>query len=78
MDKQQAPKTARLIPGDKQIDLPVMVGTENELAIYIRKLRSETGAITFDPGMVNTGSCESRITFLDGEKGILRYAGYPI
>ncbi|MCC7013142.1 MAG: citrate synthase [Planctomycetes bacterium] len=78
MDKQQAPKTARLILGDKQIDLPVMVGTENELAIDIRKLRSETGAITFDPGMVNTGSCESRITFLDGEKGILRYAGYPI
>ncbi len=78
MDTNQVPKTARLTLGTKQIDLPIMVGTENEVAIDIRKLRAETGAVTFDPGLVNTGSCESRITFLDGEKGVLRYAGYPI
>ncbi len=78
MEKQQVPSTARLTIGTKQVDLPVLVGTENEIAIDIRKLRAETGAVTFDPGLVNTGSCESRITFLDGEKGILRYAGYPI
>jgi citrate synthase len=78
MNTNQAPQTARLTFGSKQIDLPIMVGTENEVAIDIRRLRAETGAVTFDPGLVNTGSCESRITFLDGEKGVLRYAGYPI
>jgi citrate synthase len=78
MDETQVPKTARLTLGTKHIDLPVRIGTENEIALDIRKLRAETGAITFDPGLVNTGSCESRITFLDGEKGVLRYAGYPI
>ena len=64
--------------GDQSIDLPTMVGTENELAVDIRNLRSETGAITYDPGFANTGSCKSDITFIDGEKGILRYCGYPI
>jgi citrate synthase len=56
----------------------VITGTENEKAIDIGKLRSQTGHITMDPGYGNTGSCESRITFLDGEKGILRYRGIPI
>ncbi|MCB9878391.1 MAG: citrate synthase [Planctomycetes bacterium] len=78
MTNTTAPKTARLTIGDTEIDLPLMHGTEGEVAIDIRNLRAKTGAVTFDPGLGNTGSCESKITFLDGEKGILRYAGYPI
>lgn len=60
------------------IDLPVVSGTEDETAIDIRSLRKETGYITLDSGYGNTGSCESAITFIDGENGILRYRGYPI
>ena len=78
MTDQVAPKTAKLNLGDREIELPIMVGSEGEVAIDIRKLRATTGAVTFDPGLGNTGSCESRITFLDGEQGILRYGGYPI
>ena len=63
----------------KKYEFPVIKGTENELAIDIKSLRSSTGGIiTIDPGYKNTGSCESAITFLDGEKGILRYRGYSI
>ena len=63
----------------KKIELPVIKGTENELAIDISNFRSASGGvITIDPGFKNTGSCESAITFLDGEKGILRYRGYSI
>ena len=66
------------INGEKH-EFPVMVGSENEVAIDIKSLRSATGGvITIDPGYKNTGSCESAITFLDGEKGILRYRGYSI
>ena len=63
---------------DKEIELPVMVGSEGEKAIDISKLRNQTGHITLDEAYVNTGSCQSAITYLDGEKGILRYRGYPI
>ncbi|MEZ6090951.1 MAG: citrate synthase [Pirellulaceae bacterium] len=70
--------TARLSVNDVQIDLPVIEGSEHERAIDISKLRSDTGLITIDEGFVNTGSTTSSITFLDGEKGILRYRGYPI
>ena len=59
-------------------ELPVVQGSENELAIDIKNLRSQSGMITLDPGYKNTGSCESAITFLDGEQGILRYRGYTI
>ncbi len=60
-------------------ELPLVVGSENEVAIDIKTLRGATGGvITIDPGYKNTGSCESAITFLDGEKGILRYRGYSI
>jgi len=59
-------------------EFPVVEGTEKELAIDIKTLRGSTGLITLDPGYKNTGSCESAITFLDGEKGILRYRGYAI
>ncbi|WP_289039001.1 citrate synthase [uncultured Zobellia sp.] len=63
----------------KKYDFPVIKGTEDELAIDIKSLRASTnGIITIDPGYKNTGSCESAITFLDGEKGILRYRGYSI
>ncbi|MBO0590390.1 citrate synthase [Cellulophaga sp. E16_2] len=61
-----------------KFEFPVIKGTENELAIDIKSLRASTGMITIDPGYKNTGSCESAITFLDGEKGILRYRGYSI
>jgi citrate synthase len=69
---------AKLKVDDQEIDLPVIVGTENERAISIAKLRAETGLITLDEGYVNTGSVPSGITYLDGEAGILRYRGYPI
>ncbi len=71
-------KKATLTYGDKKIDLPVIVGSEGEIGIDIRQLRAETGMITFDPGFGNTGSCSSDITFINGEKGILRYRGIPI
>ncbi|NKI28360.1 citrate synthase [Arenibacter sp. 6A1] len=62
----------------KRFDFPVIKGTEDELAIDIKTMRAISGMITIDPGYKNTGSCESAITFLDGEKGILRYRGYSI
>jgi citrate synthase len=66
------------LPDGQTIELPVLTGSENEKAIDISKLRPTTGHITMDPGYGNTGSCDSKITFLDGEKGILRYRGIPI
>ncbi|MBZ0153550.1 MAG: citrate synthase [Planctomycetes bacterium] len=78
MTNETLPKTAKLTLGDHAIDLPVMVGTAGEVAIDIRQLRAKAGAITYDPGLGNTGACLSKITFLDGEQGVLRYAGYPI
>lgn len=71
-------KVAKLEIDGKHYEFPVTVGTENEVAIDITNLRKESGVITLDPGFKNTGSCESAITFLDGEKGILRYRGYGI
>jgi citrate synthase len=69
---------AQLRVGDKTVDLDVLVGSEGERGIDIRKLRDSTGAVTFDPGYANTGACRSAITFIDGDKGILRYRGIPI
>ncbi|SDS57388.1 citrate synthase [Gramella sp. MAR_2010_147] len=71
-------KTATLEFDGKKYEFPVTVGTEDEIGVDIKKLRGEAGIITLDPGFKNTGSCESAITFLDGEKGILRYRGYAI
>ena len=71
-------ETVKLTIADKTYELPVVEGSENEKAIDISKLRSQTGYITIDTGFKNTGSTTSGITFLDGEKGILRYRGYPI
>ena len=70
--------TAKLNLGGTEYELPLLVGTEEEVGIDITRFRSVSGAITYDPGYGNTGSCESAITFIDGEKGILRYRGYPI
>ncbi len=71
-------KTAILELDGKKYEFPVIVGSENEAAIDISKLRDLTGAITMDPGYKNSGVCKSDITFLDGELGILRYRGYAI
>jgi citrate synthase len=70
--------TASLKIDDKEYPLPVIEGTEGEKAIDTRTLRSVSGYIAFDQGYGNTGSCESKITFLDGDNGILRHRGYPI
>ena len=72
------PDFAELSIGDKKISLPIFVGTENEPAVDIAKLREETGYVTLDSGYKNTGATKSAITFLDGEEGILRYRGYSI
>ncbi len=71
-------RRVRLSLDGRSIDLDVVQGTEQERGIDISRLRSETGLITLDPGYANTGSCRSDITFIDGEKGVLRYRGYPI
>ena len=71
-------KAKIILPDGQTMDLPVLTGSENEKGIDISGLRKQTGYITLDPGFVNTGSCESSITFLDGEKGVLQFRGYPI
>ena len=78
LKEPKSTETAKLSFNGTAVDLPILKGTENETAIDIEKLRSATGLITLDPGYGNTGSCKSAITFIDGEKGILRYRGYPI
>ena len=71
-------QTAKLHYEGKEIELPLIEGSEGEKAVDCGQLRSATGLITMDPGYGNTGSCESQITFINGEEGILRYRGYPI
>jgi citrate synthase len=71
-------QTCTLKIHDKEYPLNTITGTENEVGIDISKLRDTTGCITLDSGYGNTGSCESAITYIDGEKGILRYRGYPV
>jgi citrate synthase len=73
-----AENTAKLILPDREIELPIIIGSENEKAIDITKLRDSTGYITLDPGYGNTGACLSDITFIDGDAGILRHRGYAI
>jgi citrate synthase len=72
------PEFAELKIDGKVYQLPIVVGSENEMAVDISNLRGQSGVITLDPGYKNTGSTKSAITFLDGEKGILRYRGYSI
>ncbi len=71
-------KTAQLLIDGKTFELPIVEGSEGERAIDISNLRKDSGVITLDPGYANTGSCESAITFIDGDKGILRYRGIAI
>jgi citrate synthase len=71
-------KEATLQLEGKEFKLPVIVGSEGEKALDVRNLRAQTGAITYDDGFGNTGSCLSEITFIDGDAGILRYRGYAI
>ena len=70
--------TIKLVYGKKEYELPVVEGSEGEKAIDISQLRATTGFITLDSGYADTGSCASGITFMDGEKGILRYRGIPV
>lgn len=72
------PKTATLNIGKDVYELPVIVGSQNETAVDISKLRAQSGLITLDYGYKNTGSTQSAITYIDGEKGVLLYRGYPI
>ncbi len=71
-------RSATLTYEGKSVELPVVTGSEGESAIDIQKLRAATGLVTLDPGFGNTGACRSAITFIDGERGILRYRGYDI
>ncbi len=70
--------TAKLILDGKEYELPVVLGSEQEVGLDVGALRAQSGAITLDPAYGNTGACQSGITFIDGERGILRYRGYPI
>lgn len=70
--------SAKLEYNGETYEFPVVVGSENEVGIDFTKLRATTGAVSLDPGYGNTGSCQSAITFINGEEGILRYRGYPI
>jgi citrate synthase len=78
LEKKQADQPARLDIGGKAYDFPIVTGTERERGIDISKLLATTGCTTLDEGYANTGSTTSAITFLDGDRGILRYRGYPI
>ncbi len=78
LHEQKSAKAATMSVNGTSADLPIVVGTEQETAVDIGKLRASLNLITLDPGYGNTGSCKSAITFIDGEKGILRYRGYPI
>jgi len=71
-------KTAKLVVEGKTFELPIVVGSEGERAIDISTLRQQTGLVTLDHGFVNTASCQSAITFVNGEEGILRYRGIPV
>ena len=71
-------ETGKLLVKGHEVELPIVVGTEDEHAINISKLRSDSGFITLDDGYGNTGACQSSVCFINGEKGILRYRGIPI
>lgn len=78
MSEQKKSVAELRLPDGQSVELPVLVGTEDEHAIDISALRAKTGYITLDSGYGNTGACTSSITYIDGEKGILSYRGYPI
>ncbi len=78
MNESEKQKYATLTVEDKSIQLPIIIGTEGEKGIDISKLRKETSYVTFDPSLLNTAVCNSSITYVDGEHGILCYRGIPI
>ena len=78
MDKKVNKKIEIAISSNKKISLPIIESTEGPNVIDVRDLYKETGHFTFDPGYLSTGSCESKITFIDGDKGILLHRGYTI
>src|ERR1700678_3867392 len=76
--KKTLSEPATLTVGGKTLEFPIITGTEKPDVIDISKLYSESGYFTYDPGFLSTASCESKITFIDGDIGILRYSGYNI
>ena len=78
MTQNSTPRKATLTFEGKTYELPVVEGTENELGVDVTRLYNDTGLLTYDPGLANTSVCQSDITYIDGEKGILRYRGIPI
>src|SRR3569833_4630225 len=74
----QTTNSAKLTIGDKDVEMPVLKGTLGPDVVDIRKLYGETDVFTYDPGFTSTASCESQITFIDGDKGVLLHRGYPI
>jgi citrate synthase len=78
MDAKTNQKTATLTADGKSAQFPVKSGTIGPDVIDISKLYAQTGMFTYDPGFTSTGSCESKITYIDGDEGILLYRGYPI
>ncbi len=78
MDAKSSNKTATLTVGNKTYDFPILSGTVGPDVIDIAKLYAQAGMFTYDPGFTSTGSCQSKITYIDGDAGILEYRGYPI
>src|ERR1700761_2435707 len=78
MDAKSSSKTATLTVGNKTYDFPILSGTVGPDVIDIAKLYGQSGMFTYDPGFPPTGSCQSKITYIDGDAGILEYRGYPI
>src|ERR1700742_4599928 len=78
MDATSNAKTATLTVGNKTYDFPILNGTVGPDVIDIAKLYAQAGMFTYDPGFTSTGSCQSKITYIDGDAGILEYRGYPI
>ena len=78
MDATTNAKSATLTVGGKSYDFPILSGTVGPDVIDISKLYAQTGHFTYDPGFTSTASCQSKITYIDGDAGILRYRGYPI
>ena len=73
-----ADKQAKLTVGDRELALPVLEGTTGPDVVDIRKLYGQTGMFTFDPGFTSTAACESGLTYIDGDEGVLLHRGYPI
>ena len=78
MDASSNSKTAKLTVGNKTYDFPILSGTVGPDVIDIVKLYAQSGMFTYDPGFTSTGSCQSKITYIDGDAGVLEYRGYPI